>query len=238
MLDPDTLAAVPADGLTIGEVMVRGNVVMKGYLGNEKATNDTFKGGWFHTGDLAVHHGNGRIELKDRSKDIIISGGENVSSIQVENRLLMHEVVGEAAVLAKDDEKWGEVPVAFLVVRSGTSAVIVNTNQGNLGQAATTSATAATSEATSETTTVARFGNALQIGDTTLTSLDMIAWARTKMAGGDVLVIQPLIHSQYLTHSLIKIHTRHSLIKHTKLSSHTFFIAFLHTCQDMKHLNT
>ena len=201
MLDPDTLIAVPADGKTIGEVMVRGNIVMKGYLANEKATNDTFEGGWFHTGDLAVHHGNGRIELKDRSKDIIISGGENVSSIQVENRLLMHEWVGEAAVIAKDDEKWGEVPVAFLVARPGLSAVIVTTTQdstmtslknredsGGIRSVAatsttTTTSTVATTAATTETTTIARFGNALQMGDTVLTSSDMIAWARTKMAG-------------------------------------------------------
>ena len=190
-MDPDTLTAVPADGTTVGEVMIRGNIVMKGYLDNEKATNETFEGGWFHTGDLAVHHGNGRIELKDRSKDIIISGGENVSSIQVENRLLLHELIGEAAVIAKADDKWGEVPVAFLVVRPGTSAVIVNTNQDT----ATTTTTSngndsskglrseVTTTTTTETTAIARFGNALQIGDTTLTSLDMIAWARTKMAG-------------------------------------------------------
>eukprot|EP01038_Epipyxis_sp_PR26KG_P008148 gene8148-11029_t len=114
VIDPDTLIPVPADGTTMGEVMMRGNIVMKGYLKNPTATEECFKGGWFRSGDLGVNHGNGRIELKDRSKDIIISGGENISSIEVENIMLTHPNVLEVAVVAMPDEKWGEVPCAFV----------------------------------------------------------------------------------------------------------------------------
>lgn len=117
VLDPETLVPVPADGKTIGEVMIRGNIVMKGHLNNEEATAEAFKGGWFRSGDLGVNHGNGRIELKDRSKDIIISGGENISSIEVANIILTHNLIGEVAVIAMPDEKWGEVPAAFMTLR-------------------------------------------------------------------------------------------------------------------------
>ena len=118
VLNPSTLVEVPADGSTIGEVMIRGNIVMKGYLGSEKSTKESFDGGWFHTGDLAVYHGDGRVELKDRSKDIIISGGENISSIEVENILVSHPDIADAAVVAMEDERWGEVPCAFVVKRN------------------------------------------------------------------------------------------------------------------------
>ena len=102
---------VPADGATLGEVMFRGNVVMKGYLKNPAATRKAFEGGWFHSGDLGVKHPDGYIQLKDRSKDIIISGGENISSIEVEDALYKHPAVQAAAVVAKPDEKWGETPL-------------------------------------------------------------------------------------------------------------------------------
>jgi len=115
VIDVETMEEVPADGVTMGEVMMRGNIVMKGYLKNPRATEQSFRGGWFQSGDLAVNHGNGRIELKDRSKDIIISGGENISSIEVENIILMHPAIREIALVAKPDEKWGEVPCAFIV---------------------------------------------------------------------------------------------------------------------------
>ena len=105
---------VPRDGRTIGEVLLRGNITMKGYLKNRSATNDAFKGGWFHTGDLAVLHPDGYAEVKDRSKDVIISGGENISSLEVEETLYKHPDIMEAAVVAKSDEKWGEVPCAFI----------------------------------------------------------------------------------------------------------------------------
>jgi fatty-acyl-CoA synthase len=104
--------------------MIRGNVVMKGYLGNESTTEEVFRGGWFHTGDLAVSHPNGRFELKDRSKDIIISGGENISSIEVENTLISHPAVGEVAVVAMPHEFWGEVPCAFVTRRPGVPAAV------------------------------------------------------------------------------------------------------------------
>ena len=117
--DPDTLAPVPSDGQTIGEVFMRGNIVMKGYLKNPKATRKAFAGGWFHTGDLGVMHPNGYIELKDRSKDIIISGGENISTIEVEGVLYRHPDVLEAAVVARPDEKWGETPCAFVTLKNG-----------------------------------------------------------------------------------------------------------------------
>jgi fatty-acyl-CoA synthase len=119
--NPNTLEPVPSDGETMGEVMMRGNVVMKGYLKNETATEEAFKGGWFHTGDLGVMHPSGYIELKDRSKDIIISGGENISTIEVEGVLFRHPAVLEAAVVARPDEKWGETPCAFVTLKPGTS---------------------------------------------------------------------------------------------------------------------
>ncbi|WP_236571746.1 acyl-CoA synthetase [Rhodovarius lipocyclicus] len=122
VLDPETMQPVPADAETMGEVMMRGNVVMKGYLKDEAATVAAFAGGWFHTGDLAVKHPNGYIQLKDRSKDIIISGGENISSIEVEDALYKHPAVAVAAVVAQPDEKWGEVPCAFVELKPGASA--------------------------------------------------------------------------------------------------------------------
>ncbi len=117
VLDPETMQRVPADGETIGEVMFRGNVVMKGYLKNPAATAEAFAGGWFHSGDLGVLHPDGYIQLKDRSKDIIISGGENISSIEVEDVLYKHPAVQAVAVVAKPDDKWGETPCAFVELR-------------------------------------------------------------------------------------------------------------------------
>jgi fatty-acyl-CoA synthase len=120
--DPDTLAPVPRDGDTIGEIMIRGSTVMKGYLKNESATSAAFDGGWFRSGDLAVMHDDGYLEIKDRSKDIIISGGENISSLEVEEALYKHPSVLEAAVVAKPDERWGETPCAFVTLRDGVDA--------------------------------------------------------------------------------------------------------------------
>ncbi len=117
--DPETLAPVPQDGETMGEIFMRGNIVMKGYLKNPKATEEAFDGGWFHTGDLAVAHPDGYIEIKDRSKDIIISGGENISTIEVEDVLYRHPAVLEAAVVARPDEHWGETPCAFVTLKDG-----------------------------------------------------------------------------------------------------------------------
>ncbi|MGO4685252.1 acyl-CoA synthetase [Hyphomicrobium sp. 2TAF46] len=122
VMDAETMKEVPADGETLGEVMFRGNIVMKGYLKNPKATDEAFAGGWFHSGDLGVMHPDGYIQLKDRSKDIIISGGENISSIEVEEVLYKHPSVAFCAVVAKPDEKWGETPCAFVELRPGTSA--------------------------------------------------------------------------------------------------------------------
>ncbi|RUP08174.1 acyl-CoA synthetase [Hyphomicrobium sp.] len=122
VMDAETMKEVPADGETLGEVMFRGNIVMKGYLKNPKATDEAFAGGWFHSGDLGVLHPDGYIQLKDRSKDIIISGGENISSIEVEEVLYKHPSVAFCAVVAKPDEKWGETPCAFVELRPGTSA--------------------------------------------------------------------------------------------------------------------
>jgi fatty-acyl-CoA synthase len=119
VLNPKTMKPVPADGTTIGEVMMRGNIVMRGYLKNAKATEEAFKGGWFHTGDLGVMYPDGYIQLKDRSKDIIISGGENISSIEVENAIAKHPAVMFVAVVARPDPKWGEHPCAFVELRSG-----------------------------------------------------------------------------------------------------------------------
>lgn len=117
--DPLTMQPVPADGETMGEIMFRGNITMKGYLKNPKATQDAFAGGWFHTGDLAVMYPDGYVKIKDRSKDIIISGGENISSIEVEDVLYRHPAVMAAAVVAKPDEKWGETPCAFIELKAG-----------------------------------------------------------------------------------------------------------------------
>src|SRR6516162_1009354 len=122
VLDPATMNEVPRDGETIGEVMFRGNIVMKGYLKNEKATNESFAGGWFHTGDLGVLDEHGYVIIKDRSKDIIISGGENISSVEVEDILYKHPAVLFAAVVAKPDPKWGEVPCAFIELKEGANA--------------------------------------------------------------------------------------------------------------------
>ena len=113
---------MPRDGETLGEVMMRGNVVMKGYLKNRKSTGEAFAGGWFHTGDIGVMHADGYIQLKDRSKDIIISGGENISSIEVEDALYKHPAVMAVAVVAKPDDKWGETPCAFVELKVGMSA--------------------------------------------------------------------------------------------------------------------
>ncbi len=117
--DPETMVPVPRDGKTIGEVFMRGNLVMKGYLKNPKTTQAAFAGGWFHSGDLAVWHEDAYIEIKDRSKDIIISGGENISSIEIESVLFQHPLILEAAVVACPDEKWGEVPCAFVSLKQG-----------------------------------------------------------------------------------------------------------------------
>jgi fatty-acyl-CoA synthase len=121
VMDPASMEKVPDDGETLGEVMFRGNIVMKGYLKNAKATEQAFAGGWFHSGDLGVMHPDGYIQLKDRSKDIIISGGENISSIEVEDVLYRHPAVAAAAVVAKPDPKWGETPCAFVETRPGAS---------------------------------------------------------------------------------------------------------------------
>src|SRR5581483_4970314 len=122
VIDPQTMKQVPRDGETIGEVMFRGNIVMKGYLKNEKATKEAFAGGWFHTGDLGVLDEHGYVIIKDRSKDIIISGGENISSVEVEDILYKHPAVLFAAVVAKPDPKWGEVPCAFVELKDGAKA--------------------------------------------------------------------------------------------------------------------
>jgi fatty-acyl-CoA synthase len=121
--DPESMRELPRDGVTIGELMVRGNTVMKGYLKNPSATETAFRGGWFHTGDLAVRHPDGYIEIKDRAKDIIISGGENISSLEVEEVLYRHPQVLEAAVVAKPDQKWGESPCAFVTLRPGAETL-------------------------------------------------------------------------------------------------------------------
>jgi fatty-acyl-CoA synthase len=119
VIDPQTQVPVPADGNTMGEIVMRGNTTMKGYLNNEKATAEAFSGGWFHSGDLAVVHEDGYIQIKDRAKDIIISGGENISSVEIENVLYQHPDINEAAVVAMQDETWGEVPCAFVELKTG-----------------------------------------------------------------------------------------------------------------------
>jgi len=121
VLNPETMQPVPRDGETMGEIMFRGNITMRGYLKNRRATDEAFAGGWFHTGDLAVVHPDGYVKIKDRSKDIIISGGENISSIEVEDVLFRHPAVVAAAVVAQPDEKWGETPCAFVELREGVS---------------------------------------------------------------------------------------------------------------------
>ena len=119
--DPETMKAVPADGETMGEIMFRGNITMKGYLKNASATQKAFEAGWFHSGDLAVLHPDGYVKIKDRSKDVIISGGENISSLEVEDVLYRHPAVVAAAVVAMPDEKWGETPCAFVELKEGSS---------------------------------------------------------------------------------------------------------------------
>ncbi|MFL5279960.1 MAG: acyl-CoA synthetase [Rhodopila sp.] len=123
VLNPVTMQKTPADGATMGELMLRGNTVMKGYLKNKAATEEAFAGGWFHTGDLAVMHPDGYVEVKDRAKDIIISGGENISSLEVEEVLYKHPAVMEAAVVARPDAKWGETPQAFVTLKPGVEGV-------------------------------------------------------------------------------------------------------------------
>jgi len=122
VMDPATMEETPADGETIGEVMFRGNIVMKGYLKNKAATDEAFAGGWFHSGDLGVMHPDGYVQLKDRSKDIIISGGENISSIEVEEALYKHPAVASCGVVARHDDKWGEVPIAYVELKPGRTA--------------------------------------------------------------------------------------------------------------------
>lgn len=121
VVNPKTMNPVPPDGSTLGEVVMRGNVVMKGYLKNPKANEEAFAKGWFHSGDIAVKHPDGYIEIKDRSKDIIISGGENISSVEVENVLYSHPAILEASVVARPDEKWGESPCAFVTLKPGVN---------------------------------------------------------------------------------------------------------------------
>ena len=121
VMDPETMRPVPRDGTTTGEVMFAGNIVMKGYLANPDATDEALAGGWFHSGDLAVMHPDGYLQLKDRLKDIIISGGENISSIEVEDVLYRHAAVLEAAVVARPDETWGETPCAFVTLKEGAN---------------------------------------------------------------------------------------------------------------------
>ncbi len=121
VMDPETMTPVPADGETMGEIMFRGNITMKGYLKNRKATEEAFRGGWFHSGDLAVMQPDGYIKIKDRAKDIIISGGENISSLEVEDVLYRHPAVLAAAVVAKPDAKWGETPLAFVELKADAS---------------------------------------------------------------------------------------------------------------------
>jgi fatty-acyl-CoA synthase len=122
VVDSETMTPVPADGETIGEIVFRGNTIMKGYFKNPEATSEAFAGGYFHSGDLAVKHPDGYVQIKDRLKDIIISGGENISSVEVEATLHKHKSVALAAVVAMPDEKWGEVPCAFIELKDGATA--------------------------------------------------------------------------------------------------------------------
>jgi fatty-acyl-CoA synthase len=119
VMDGETMTEVPWDGETMGEIMFRGNITMKGYLKNPEATAESFRGGWFHSGDLAVMQPDGYVKIRDRSKDVIISGGENISSLEVEDALYRHPAVLAAAVVAQPDPKWGETPCAFIEVRPG-----------------------------------------------------------------------------------------------------------------------
>jgi len=121
VMDPNTMTPVPWDGETMGEIMFRGNITMKGYLGNPAATAEAFAGGWFHSGDLAVMQQDGYVKIKDRSKDVIISGGENISSLEVEDVLYRHPSVLAAAVVAQPDPKWGETPCAFIELKPGAA---------------------------------------------------------------------------------------------------------------------
>jgi acyl-CoA synthetase (AMP-forming)/AMP-acid ligase II len=121
VLDPKTMAPVPADGKTYGEIVMRGNAVMKGYLKNPKANEEAFAGGWYHSGDLGVKHPDGYIEVRDRMKDVIISGGENISSLEVEKVVCTHPAVLEASVVARADERWGESPCAFVTLKDGAA---------------------------------------------------------------------------------------------------------------------
>jgi len=123
IVNPESMQMIPSDGITIGELVLRGNTVMKGYLKNPEATKEVFKGGWFHTGDLGVMHPDGYVEIKDRSKDIIVSGGENISSLEIEEILYSHPQVMEAAVVAKPDQKWGESPCAFIDLKPGSEEI-------------------------------------------------------------------------------------------------------------------
>jgi fatty-acyl-CoA synthase len=137
VMDPETMQPVPADGETMGEIMFRGNITMKGYLKNPKATQAAFRGGWFHSGDLAVMQPDGYLKIKDRSKDVIISGGENISSIEVEDVLYRHPAVLAAAVVARPDEKWGEAPCAFVELKPGaqvSEAEIIEFCRGHLAR--------------------------------------------------------------------------------------------------------
>lgn len=122
VVNPENMTPVPCDGKTVGEIVLRGNVVMKGYLKNPKANEEAFANGWFHSGDLAVKHPDGYIEIKDRSKDIIISGGENISSVEVENVLYQHPAIFEVSVVARPDERWGESPCAFVTLKPEVDA--------------------------------------------------------------------------------------------------------------------
>jgi fatty-acyl-CoA synthase len=119
VMDPDTMLPVQADGETMGEIMFRGNITMKGYLKNPQATEEAFAGGWFHSGDLAVMQPDGYVKIRDRSKDVIISGGENISSLEVEDVLYRHPAILSAAVVAKPDPRWGETPCAFVELKPG-----------------------------------------------------------------------------------------------------------------------
>ncbi len=122
VLDPETMAQVPMDGKTLGEIMYRGNGVMKGYFKNPEATAKDFSGGWFHTGDIAFQYPDGYMKIADRAKDIIISGGENVSSVEIEGAIAHHPAVSLCAVVAKPDDKWGEVPCAYVELKDGATA--------------------------------------------------------------------------------------------------------------------
>jgi fatty-acyl-CoA synthase len=136
-MDGETMKPVPADGETMGEIMFRGNITMKGYLKNAKATNDAFAGGWFHSGDLAVMQPDGYVKIKDRSKDIIISGGENISSLEIEEALYRHPAVLAAAAVARPDPKWGETPCVFVELKPGaqvTAEEIVEHCRGHLAR--------------------------------------------------------------------------------------------------------